>query len=58
MEEKARRWHRPEAPRKASGSIRNRREAVKEKGVMNMPARETTGEHGWVLEMLGKLLKG
>lgn len=58
MEEKARRWRRPEAPRQASGSIRNRREAVKEKGAMNTPARETAGEQGWVLELLGKLLKG
>lgn len=23
-----------------------------------MPARETAGKQGWVLEMLGKLLKG
>lgn len=52
-----RRWHRPEASGKASGSIRNRREAVK-KGVMKMPARETAGKQEWVLEMLGKLLKG
>lgn len=49
---------RPEAPRKALGSIKNRREAVKEKGEMNTPARETTGKQRWVLEMLGKLLKG
>lgn len=56
-----RRWRRPEAPRKASGSIRNRGEAVKEKGAMNMPAKENAGKQGWVLEMLemlGKLLKG
>lgn len=36
----------------------NRREAVREKGAMNTPAWEMAGEQGWVLEMLGKLLKG
>lgn len=28
------------------------------RGMMNTPTREAAGEQGWVLEMLGKLLKG
>jgi len=58
MEEKARRWRRPEAPGNASGSIRNRRKAVREMGAMNTPARKTACKQGWVLEVLRKLLKG
>lgn len=53
MEKQPRGWRRPEAPRKASGFIRNSREAVREKG-----ARKDCSEQGWGLEMLGKLLKG
>lgn len=58
MEKKPRGWRRPEAPRKASGFIRNSREAVREKGARNTQQGRTAGEQGWVLEMLGKLLKG
>lgn len=59
MEKKPRGWHRPEAPRKASGFLRNSRGAVtEEKGARNTRQGRTAGEQGWVLEMLGKLLKG
>lgn len=58
MEKKPRGRRRPEAPRKASGFIRNSREAVREKGARNTQQGRTAGEQGWVLEMLGKLLKG
>lgn len=58
MEKKPRGWRRPEAPRKASGFIRNSREAVREKGARSTRRGRTAGEQGWVLEMLGKLLKG